>query len=142
MYGQREYSLARSLETTPDYGRYYLRQLRQAYPRFHPWIDAQIDWAMLRGYMRSRLGWAIKVNRHTREGTLLNWPMQTTGSEILQRAINQLWAAGISVNASIHDAVLLEASEEDILAVVAEARCIMEHASQELLGSLTIRVEA
>jgi DNA polymerase-1 len=97
MYGQQERSLASRMGKPPSHAAMLLRQLRRAYPRFTAWIDNEIDWAYLHGYMRSRLDWTLYTRPDTRETSLLNYPMQVTGSEVLHRAVYQAQLAGVQV---------------------------------------------
>jgi DNA polymerase I len=134
MYGQQERSLASRMGRSPLHAAVLLTQLRQAYPRFIAWIDNEIDWALVHGEMRSRLGWTLRPRPDTRETSLLNYPMQTTGSEILQRA-------GVEVCCTVHDALLIQARAEDIAHHAWLAKEAMRQASADLLSGFELFVD-
>jgi DNA polymerase I len=141
MYGQQERSLASRMGRSPLHAAVLLEQLRRAYPRFISWIENEIDWAYARGYMRSRLGWALYTKPETRETSLLNFPMQITGSEILQRAVWFTQQAGVRVCCTVHDALLIEAPEADIAHHAYLAQAAMRKASADILSGFEIFVD-
>jgi DNA polymerase family A len=141
MYGQQERSLASRMGKPPAHAAMLLRQLRRAYPRFMAWIDNEIDWAYLNGYMRSRLGWALQTNGDTRETSLLNYPMQVTGSEILQRAVYLAQKTGVQVCCTVHDALLIEAPIEDIAHHAWLAKEAMRQASADILSGFELFID-
>jgi DNA polymerase I len=141
MYGQQEYSLASRMGRTPLHARMLLRQLWQAYPRFAQWIENEIDWALTRGYMRSRLRWTLYTSDDTRETSLLNWPMQVTGSEILQRAVYLAQQAGVHVCCTVHDALLIEAPIADIAHHAWLTKEAMRKASGDILGGFELFID-
>jgi DNA polymerase I len=141
MYGQQERSLASRMGRSPLHAAVLLTQLRQAYPRFITWIDNEIDWALVRGYMRSRLGWTLRPRPDTRETSLLNYPMQTTGSEILQRAVYFAQRAGVEVCCPVHDALLIQARAEDIAHHAWLAKEAMRQASADILSGFELFID-
>ena len=141
MYGQQEQSLASRMGRSPLHAAILLEQLRRAYPRFIAWIDNEIDLAYVRGYMRSRLGWTLQTKPETRETSLLNYPMQTTGSEILQRAVWFAQQAGVRVCCTVHDALLVEAPEADIAHHAWLAKEAMRRASADILSGFELFID-
>jgi DNA polymerase-1 len=141
MYGQQATALAGHLGQAPIYAAALLRQLAHAYPRFTQWIDNEIDVALLQGHMTTPLGWRLRTHRHTRETSLLNYPMQAMGAAILQRAVSFVQRAGVHVCAPVHDALLIQAPVEDIRHHAWLAKEAMQQASRDLLGGFTIQVD-
>ena len=141
MYGQQEQSLASRMGQSPTHARRLLTQLRQAYPRFIQWIENEIDIAYVSGEMRSRLGWILRPHARTRETSLLNYPMQTTGSEILQRAVYLAQRAGVHVCCTVHDAILIEARIEEIAHHTWVAKEAMRQASRDILSGFELYID-
>jgi DNA polymerase I len=141
MYGQQEHSLASRMGRSPLHAALLLEQLRRAYARFIAWIDNEIDCAFARGYMRSRLGWTLYVKPETRETSLLNYPMQTTGSEILQRAVWFAQRAGVTVCCTVHDALLIEAPVAEIAHHAWLAKEAMRRASADILSGFELYID-
>lgn len=141
MYGQQEQSLASRMGRSPLHAAMLLEHLRRAYSRFITWIDNEIDCAFARGCMRSRLGWTLYVKPETRETSLLNYPMQVTGSEILQRAVWFAQRAGVRVCCTVHDALLIEAPIADIAHHAWLAKEAMRRASADILSGFELYID-
>jgi hypothetical protein len=141
MYGQQQRSLASRMGRSPLHAAVLLAQLRQAYPRFIAWIDNEIDWALVCGGMRSLLGWTLRPRPDTRETSLLNYPMQTTGAEILQRAMYFAQRARVEVCCPVHDAILIQARAEDIAHHTWLAKEAMRQASADILSGFELFID-
>jgi DNA polymerase-1 len=141
-YGQGGRSLSLKIHQPRAHAAFLLRQLAWAYPEFHLWLLYQRQRAYHRHLIESRMDWRMRVDHDTRATTLLNWPMQTTGSEILYRAVRLLIKHGLRPIAPIHDAVLLEARLDELEDVARYALELMEQASRDILNGFTIRAEA
>jgi hypothetical protein len=116
---------------------------RQAYPTLCRWLDAAADSAMLLGRIDTVFGWRLHIEGDgIRRGTLLNFPCQANGAEMMRLACIAATESGLNICAPVHDALLLEAAADDIAEHVAELRAIMEDASRQVLGGFTVRTDA
>jgi DNA polymerase I len=105
------------------------------------WSQRVVDRADLNGYIRTMFGWRLLVTDKTTERTLMNFPMQATGAEMMRIACIALVEKGIRVCGILHDAFLIEAPIAIIGAVTALAEGIMQEAGYQLLGT-PVRTEA
>ena len=64
----------------------------------------------------------------------MNWPMQAHGAEMMRIACILAVERGINLCAPIHDALLIEASIDQIDAEVARLKACMSEASEAVLG--------
>jgi hypothetical protein len=142
LYGMQETTLAESIGVPVAEARALIRAHRRTYATFWDWSQRVVDTAMLRGYLDTCFGWRLHVTPETRPTSLLNYPMQSHGAEMLRLACCFLTEAGIAVCAPVHDAVLIEAAEGDIDTVVATARELMGRASRIVLGGFEARTDA
>jgi DNA polymerase I len=133
-YGMRPPGLARRLRCPVTVATDLLRRHVETYQVFWRWSDATVDFARGHGWLRTKYGWPYHVPRGTGETTLRNWRVQATGAEVLRAAVCALDQAGITINATVHDAVLIEADEAHIDSVVNEAERLMVGASAVVLG--------
>ena len=115
-YGMGAETIARRIKQPPVYAERMIRQHRETYPTFWRWATAAQSYAMLSGSITSRFGWPLRVTPYrskthpgTSPQTLLNFPMQANGAEILRLAVIRMTDASIRVCATVHDAVLIEA---------------------------------
>ena len=104
---------------------------------------------MQQGYLSTVLGWQrhIKNLFMIKDGkkvdirrSLLNWPIQSHGAEILRTALIDLTDNDFKVVALVHDAVMLEIPIPEFKERLEEAKQIMVDASIKVVGG-PIRVD-
>ena len=86
--------------------------------------------------LQTRFGWTWKAGTWTKVNprSLLNWPMQANGAEMMRLACCELTERGIMVCCPVHDALLVEGPESEIDAIVGITRAVMEKVSELVLG--------
>jgi hypothetical protein len=84
---------------------------------------------------------SLEDHERTKYGTLLNFPMQANGAEMLRLACIYATEAGVQVCAPVHDALLIEGPEEGIMADISRAEQAMALASEAVLGGFRLRVD-
>ncbi len=141
-YGMQEHTLARRIGCLPFEARELLRQHRKTYPRFWRWSDGAVDHAMMHGSLHTVFGWPIHVPPGANPRSLMNFPMQANGAEILRLACCLGTEAGIEVCAPVHDAVLITASLGELDGQVAAMREIMAEAGRIVLDGFELRTDA
>src|SRR4029077_1196039 len=87
-----------------------LRLHNETYRPFWRWIGDTVSAAMLTSRMQTVFGWCRRVGRDANPRSLMNWPMQAHGAEMLRIAAIAATEAGIQVCAPIHDAFLIAAT--------------------------------
>jgi DNA polymerase I-like protein with 3'-5' exonuclease and polymerase domains len=117
-----------------------LRQHRLRYDTFWEWVEEEIASSFIRGFMRTRLGWQIKVLEGCRPTSLLNWHMQSNGAEMMRLAIILAVEQGLKICAPVHDALLLEAPVDDLRDHVHALEACMTRASEIVLDGFQIRI--
>ena len=88
------------------------------------------------GTLYTRFGWLIRLGfrANANSRSLLNWPMQSNGAEMMRLACCEGTEAGLKICAPIHDALLLEAPSAQIDDHILQLKGIMQHASELVLG--------
>jgi hypothetical protein len=113
-----------------------LRQHRELFAQYWQWSDDWLQAALQTGVMRTAFGWTCRTGIiEFNERSIRNWPIQATGADILRIACIFIVRHGIKLLAPIHDAVLIEASLENIEKDVAFARECMRRASRIVLNN-------
>ena len=115
---------------------------RVTYPEFWEWLTCAVDYARLSGSMHTVLGWRIHLTDKTKTRTLMNFPMQANGADLLRLVCCRLLGNGITVCAPVHDAVLIEAAEGQIDDAVRLTQEIMQTASADILSGFPLRTDA
>lgn len=141
LYGMQEQGLALRLNIPIEDASELFRLHRGTYRRFWSWSDAVVTTALLRREIHTAFGWRMQVTAATRPRTLMNWPMQATGAEMMRAAAIAATEAGIRVAAPVHDAFLIVAPLdrlEDDAEAMAE---IMREAGMTTTGGVPVRVD-
>ena len=141
-YGMGEHSMSQKLGVPPIVARQLLQLHRQTYPSFWKWSQAAVDHALLYGWLQTVFGWRIHVASNPNPRSLANFPCQANGAEMLRLACCFIDERGIELLAPIHDAVLIEASVENIEAAVAQTKDAMREASAVVLDGFELRTDA
>lgn len=97
---------------------------------------------MLTGQLHTTFGWRVHVSANANPRSLMNFPMQGNGAEMLRLACCLLTENGIAVCAPVHDAVLIEGPDDQIDTIVTQAEKLMVEASQVVLGGFPLQVES
>jgi hypothetical protein len=141
-YGMGFKNLAFRINRSEAHARELLKNHRETFPDYWAWSQNQETRGMAGLPLSTVFGWRTFGSKECKPLTFRNFPSQANGAEMLRISILGLVKAGIKVCAPIHDAVLVEASIEEIDSVVQTARTIMEAASRVVLPGFTIRTES
>jgi len=118
-----------------------LRAHKATYPQFWSWIDDTVTTALFTGQMQSVFGWRRHVRRDANVRSLMNFPMQAGGSEMMRIAAIAATEAGLEVCCPVHDAFLISAPTDQIDDAVTAMREIMSKAGQAVTGGLDVRTD-
>ena len=140
-YGMGEETLARRLGLSTAHARELLNHHREAYPKFWRWSQAAVDTAMLHGWIHTVYGWVLHVGPRTRWRSIANFPMQANGAEMLRIACILASERGVRICAPVHDAILIEAREQELEEAVAVACAAMADASRAVLDGFKLRTD-
>lgn len=142
LFGMQEGGLAARIGQSPAAARELLLMHRQTYRRFWRWSDAAVDFAATFGELQTVFGWTIHCAGVPNPRFIRNFPMQGNGAEMLRLACCYAVEAGIEVCAPVHDALLVEADEDELDSVVARTQASMARASRDVLDGFELRSDA
>jgi DNA polymerase I-like protein with 3'-5' exonuclease and polymerase domains len=140
-YGMGEKTLALRIAQPTIVARDLLRAHRETYRTFWRWSDAAVDHAMLTGSLHTVFGWHVHIGPESNPRSLLKFPMQANGAEMMRLAACLAIERGIEVCASIHDAFLINAPLERLEEDVARMRAAMAEASRAVLGGFELATD-
>jgi len=138
-YGMGANSLAQRTGQSPVEAKELLNTHRRMFSQYWNWSEGAVSYASLMGKIHTVFGWQLLVNHKTKLRTLLNFPMQANGAEILRLACCFLCEAGFKVCAPVHDAVLIECAVEDIPDTLHDAKSLLAKASRIVLDGFELR---
>lgn len=136
-YGMSADSIAVQAGLHIDEARDLLAQHKLTYRQFWAWAGNIQNAGLLGLTLQTTYGWTWQAGPGTTVNprSLLNWPMQANGAEMMRLACCALTEQGVMVCCPVHDALLVEADASDIEHVVACTRAAMERAGELVLGA-------
>jgi len=119
-----------------DEARELLLKHRGRYCRFWTWAESVQNAGLLWQQLQTAYGWTWQAGYGTdvNPRSILNWPMQSNGAEMMRLACCDLTEQGIVVCCPVHDALMVEADIDEIDKVVQLTQVAMERASELVLG--------
>jgi hypothetical protein len=135
-YGMGPEGMAASSGVPLDMCRELLLRHREAYRPFWRFVQQYRDRLAAGAAAYTPLGWRLQLGpgAELNERSNGNWPVQSTGSDILHVAVLNCQQAGVPACATIHDALafVVPTAQADVL--LATARAAMERAAMAVLG--------
>jgi len=116
-----------------------LIQHHRTFPQLWTWSDQVEAEALLTGRLQTVFGWRVSVGPDANPRFLRNFPVQANGAEMLRLACCLVTEAGISVCATLHDALLIEAPLSMLDAAIAKTEQAMSEASEIVLHRFRLR---
>ena len=147
-YGMGPETLAARLGISLIAAQEMLAQHRELFPVYWAWSKDWTNYALNSGLMQTVIGWQCATGiTEFNARSIANWPVQSTGADILRIAVVWGTRRGLKLCAPVHDAILIESPLEEIDADVALMKEIMRRASRVVLnptedGELALRTDA
>ena len=140
-YGMQAPSLAAKAGITLAEAKELIELHSTTYRRFARWRMDTVDRALLSGHIRTAFDWRRRGCETARATELMNWPIQSAGSHLMQAVCIAATEAGIEVACPVHDAFLIVSRLNRLDHDIADMREIMQRASEVVTGGLRIRVD-
>jgi hypothetical protein len=113
-YGMGADSLALRIGQPVIRARQLLEQHRRVYRRFWEWSDDVFNGAVAGNRLRTLYGWQLQLKPDLNPRSVRNFPMQATSAEMLRVACILIYERGVQLCAPVHDAILIEAPDDQI----------------------------
>jgi DNA polymerase I-like protein with 3'-5' exonuclease and polymerase domains len=148
LYGRGAKSVARALRIPLVEAEDILTYHHDYYPTYWKFTEEATIFAPQRGRIFTPGGWSMRIDTnmegvkkasgkvHSNYRTLLNWPIQSTGGDMLRLACCMATEAGLRICCPVHDALLLASSIDKIEEETQRLRDIMAKASSIILGGV------
>lgn len=140
-YGAGAALLARKLNLTRRDGQRLVDLHHDRYQMHWKGSDRKIETAFANGEMVARDGWRCGVCSLTTEFIARNWFVQSNAAAIFRYAGLMMRQLGLRIIGVVHDAVLVETTEDRLELDQARAILCLERASRRFLHGFTLRVD-
>lgn len=137
-YGMGPDSLALRINQPVIRARQLLEQHRRIYRRFWAWSDAVFNGAVANNRLRTLYGWQLQLKPDLNPRSVRNFPMQATAAEMLRVACILIHERGVQLCAPVHDAILIEAPDDQIDKHVRITQDCMNRASEIVLNGFRV----
>ena len=137
-YGMGADSLALRIGQPVIRARQLLEQHRRVYRRFWEWSDEVFNGAVASNRLRTLYGWQLQLKSDLNPRSVRNFPMQATSAEMLRVACILIHERGVQLCAPVHDAILIEAPDDQIGEHARTAQDCMNRASEIVLNGFRI----
>jgi DNA polymerase family A len=141
MYGMTDRGIANRLAIPLIEARRLLDTSKRSYPAFWSWLISARDQAMLAGEVSTVFGWTMRIGSNANPRSILNFPMQSHGAEMMRLACCLATERGIEICCPIHDALVVTAPLDRIDDHVARTRAAMAEASRIVLNGFELQTE-
>ena len=144
-YGQGPKAIAEALKCSVAHAKFLQNKYKEIYNKYFTWNNGFIEAGLNKNYLTTIFGWQrhIKDLFQFKDGkkidirrSLMNWPIQSHGAEILRKALIDLTDENFEVVALVHDAVLIQIPIPEFSQRVEEAIDIMQKASYQVVGGV------
>ena len=142
-YGITPYGIAARTKKSLDWAREMQARHRYAYPVFHQWRGDTVVQARFDEVITSPFGWRQIVTADTRTRSLMNFPAQAGGSDVMRLASIVATECGITIAAPVHDAFWILAPLDELDTTITRMSEIMTEAGRLVAGiPIRVKVEA
>jgi DNA polymerase I-like protein with 3'-5' exonuclease and polymerase domains len=118
-----------------------LARLRARFHRFENYAQCVTDHANLELELSTPFGWRMRCPSGMNQRTIRNFPIQSTGAEILHVACVLAERRGIEIVAPVHDALMAEAGVDHAEEVSAALDRVMRDAVAVVLRGYELRTD-
>jgi DNA polymerase-1 len=137
-YGMSPYGTAAKTGKSLAWAREIYARHRLAYPVFHRWLDSIVAQARFDEVITSPFQWPQIVTATSSTRSLMNFPAQAGGSDILRIAAITATECGYTIAAPVHDSLWVLTPLAELDDTVAAMSAIMAKAGALVTGGLPI----
>lgn len=133
-YGMGAVSLGIQAGITTAEARELITLHKRTYRQFWRWSEDIVSSALLAQEMQTLFGWKRMVTSRDKATSLMNFPMQANGAEMMRIAAIAATESGLDICAPVHDAFLIAAPLQRLEGDVDTMRSIMSQAGSAVAG--------
>ena len=139
LYGLSAYGASHQLQISMDSAQAIIDQHREFFPTYWKWSERMVQSAFDHGSIVTRCDWGCKVPYDSNPRTWLNWPIQTTGSDIMRLTTIYLDQMGVQLLAIIHDGFLMMCKRDEISDLLSAIDSACGLAVKQVLGDFPMK---
>jgi DNA polymerase I-like protein with 3'-5' exonuclease and polymerase domains len=139
-YGQSARSLSESKGILLPEAVTLIQKHQQAHPDYWAWRKRYVTGAFRRGVCWTAGGWPRKVSRKDNRLSVMNFPVQGSGGDLLRLMVIYLNRQGVRLLATNHDSVLMECRPDQLDDLKAAVDSAFHLAVDQLFPGVPMRI--
>lgn len=139
LYGLTAYGAACRLQITVEQAQAIIDQHKELFTAYWKWSERMVQTAYDRGTIFTKCGWGCKIPPDSNFRTWLNWPIQTTGADIMRLTVIYLDQMGVQLLAPIHDGFLMMCDRDELPVLESAINSACAMAVEQVLGDFPLR---
>jgi DNA polymerase I-like protein with 3'-5' exonuclease and polymerase domains len=140
-YGQTAYGLSDSTDIPLSEAAALIRKHQQTYPDYWAWRKRYVTGAFRRGVCWTAGGWPRKVSRKDKPLSVMNFPVQGSGGDLLRLMVIYLTRQGVRLLATNHDSFLMECRPDQLGNLKAAVDFAFHQAVNQLFPGAPMRID-
>jgi DNA polymerase I-like protein with 3'-5' exonuclease and polymerase domains len=140
-YGQSARGLSRSKGIPLPEATTLIQKHQQAHPDYWAWRKRYVTGAFRRGVCWTAGGWPRKVSRKDNPLSVMNFPVQGSGGDLLRLMVIYLTRQGVRLLATNHDSVLMECRPDQLDDLKATVDFAFRQAVNQLFPGAPMRID-
>ena len=142
-YGGTEKAVSRQLGIPEGAARHLVELHKATYPPAHKWVENVVYQALGAEVMSTKFGWKWRPVPYERESGTVDFPSprairnfycQGDGGDMMRGGVVYTWMAGVTLCATMHDALMILAPLPDLDDAIATTKACMIRAGRDVCG--------
>lgn len=142
LYAQGAPALSSRLEVSERQARDFIIDFYRAFPDLRRWFERIVLAARNHRRLVTPFGWSRRFGRADTEQAIRAFMGQATTADVMRLAVVLLDHAGVELVATVHDAVVIETTIDQVAAVTALAAEAIRRASAEALNGFELKTKS
>ena len=113
-YGQTAYGISHRLGISVNDAEVLIGEHKRLFPKFWDWSERVVQGSFDGGWITTPCGWRSRVPFNSNEKTWMNWPMQSTGADIMRLTVTYLDRQNVRILAPVHDGFVLSCRRDQL----------------------------
>ena len=139
LYGLTAYGAAYRLQISVEQAQAIIDQHKDLFAVYWDWSERMVQSAYDRGTISTKCGWGCKVPPDSNPRTWKNWPIQSTGADIMRMTVIYLDQMGVQLLAPVHDGFLMMCRRNELTDLESAVNSACDLAVKQVLGDFPLR---
>lgn len=138
-YGQTEFGISSKLGIPLAEAEALLNVHRSQFSTFWNWSEDLVQGSFDRGWITTPCGWRCNVPQKSNERTWMNWPMQSTGADVMRLTVTYLDQQNVQLLAPVHDGFVMTCRRHELGSLREAIKTACQTAIEQVIPGFPLR---